>query len=121
MCRLPCNTGLAKAELDSCCRCNSASGDHSEATGETTSNAVEESEDSCELKYGSYCLWRRRHQEEMKDSMVKKLKDLLFVARAYYPSVAKLPRQETLSHEMKQNVPHQSLQCGYTPRISWTP
>ncbi|CAM8886995.1 unnamed protein product [Rhodiola kirilowii] len=82
----------------------SASGDHSEATGKTTSNAVEESEDSCELKYGSYCLWRRRHREEMKDSMVKKLKDLLFVARAYYPSVAKLPRQEALSHEMKQNI-----------------
>ncbi|CAM8886994.1 unnamed protein product [Rhodiola kirilowii] len=79
-------------------------GDHSEATGKTTSNAVEESEDSCELKYGSYCLWRRRHREEMKDSMVKKLKDLLFVARAYYPSVAKLPRQEALSHEMKQNI-----------------
>ncbi|CAM8966780.1 unnamed protein product [Rhodiola kirilowii] len=83
---------------------DSASGDHPEATSETTTNAVEESEYSCELKYGSYCIWRRKHREEMKDSMVKKLKDLLFVARAYYPSVAKLPGQDTLSHELKQNI-----------------
>lgn len=40
----------------------------------------------------------------MKDSMVKKLKDQLFVARAYYPSVAKLPRQDKLSRELKQNI-----------------
>ena len=36
--------------------------------------------------------------------MVKKLKDQLFVARAYYPSVAKLPRQDKLSRELKQNI-----------------
>ena len=40
----------------------------------------------------------------MKDFMVKKLKDQLFVARAYYPSIAKLPSQEKLTHELKQNI-----------------
>lgn len=58
----------------------------------------------CDLKYGSYCLWRREHREEMKDSVVKKLKDQLFVARAYYPSIAKLRAQEKFSREMKQNI-----------------
>uniref|UniRef100_A0A7N0RCT7 Hexosyltransferase n=1 Tax=Kalanchoe fedtschenkoi TaxID=63787 RepID=A0A7N0RCT7_KALFE len=83
---------------------DNASGDQLDITTETATNAVEESEDSCELKYGSYCIWRREHREEMKDTMVKKLKDLLFVARAYYPSVAKLPGQDNLSHELKQNI-----------------
>ncbi|XP_030924882.1 probable galacturonosyltransferase 7 [Quercus lobata] len=58
----------------------------------------------CEFKFGSYCLWRKEHREDMKDSMVKKLKDQLFVARAYYPSIAKLPRQDKLSRELKQNI-----------------
>lgn len=40
----------------------------------------------------------------MKDSMVKRLKDNLFVARAYYPSIAKLPSQDKLSREMRQNI-----------------
>lgn len=65
---------------------------------------VEESGKSCELKFGSYCLWRQEHKEEMKDSMVKRLKDSLFVARAYYPTIAKLPSQHKFSSEMKQNI-----------------
>ncbi|CAM8910516.1 hypothetical protein QQ045_032031 [Rhodiola kirilowii] len=65
---------------------------------------MEESEKSCEVKYGIYCLWRREHREEMKDAMVKKLKDQLFVARAYYPSVAKLPKHDKLSRDLKQNI-----------------
>lgn len=40
----------------------------------------------------------------MKDSTVKRLKDQLFVARAYYPSIAKLRGQETLTRELKQNI-----------------
>lgn len=40
----------------------------------------------------------------MKDSMVKILKDQLFVARAFYPSIAKLPRQDKLSRELKLNI-----------------
>ncbi|KAM4079175.1 hypothetical protein ACB094_09G097000 [Castanea mollissima] len=58
----------------------------------------------CEFKFGSYCRWRKEHREDLKDSMVKKLKDQLFVARAYYPSIAKLPRQDKLSHELRQNI-----------------
>ncbi|KAG2686263.1 hypothetical protein I3843_10G159600 [Carya illinoinensis] len=58
----------------------------------------------CEFKFGSYCHWRQEHREEMKDSMVKKLKDQLFVARAFYPSIAKLPRQDKLSRELKLNI-----------------
>ncbi|XP_056691768.1 probable galacturonosyltransferase 7 isoform X2 [Spinacia oleracea] len=64
----------------------------------------DESEMSCELRFGSYCIWRREHKEDMMDSMVKKLKDRLFVARAYFPSIAKLPVHEKLSREMKQNI-----------------
>uniref|UniRef100_A0A2P2L7S3 Hexosyltransferase n=2 Tax=Rhizophora mucronata TaxID=61149 RepID=A0A2P2L7S3_RHIMU len=65
---------------------------------------VEGVERLCELKFGSYCLWREEHREKMKDYMVKKLKDQLFVARAYYPSIAKLPAQNKLTHELKQNI-----------------
>lgn len=44
------------------------------------------------------------HTEAMKDAIVKRLKDQLFVARAYYPSIAKLQGQEKLSRELKQNI-----------------
>ncbi|KAL3615838.1 hypothetical protein CASFOL_040132 [Castilleja foliolosa] len=74
--------------------------------GNTTSNMVAADEDEmmCELKFGSYCLWRREQKGKMDDSVVKKMKDLLFVARAYYPSIAKLPTLDKLSNEMKQNI-----------------
>ncbi|GER55688.1 galacturonosyltransferase 7 [Striga asiatica] len=65
---------------------------------------ADESEMTCQLKFGSYCLWRREQKSKMDDSVVKRMKDLLFVARAYYPSIAKLPTQEKLSHELKQNI-----------------
>ncbi|KAL9271859.1 putative galacturonosyltransferase 7 [Drosera capensis] len=64
----------------------------------------DDNELSCELRFGSYCLWRREYRVDMKDSMVKTLKDRLFVARAYYPSIAKLPAHDKLSQEMKQNI-----------------
>ncbi|KAH9737174.1 putative galacturonosyltransferase 7 [Citrus sinensis] len=69
----------------------------------TGRGGVDENE-NCELKFGSYCLWRREHREEMKDTMVKKLKDQLFVARAYYPSIAKLPSQDKLTRALRQNI-----------------
>ncbi|CAL5429724.1 unnamed protein product [Camellia sinensis] len=65
---------------------------------------IDESEKLCEVKFGSYCIWRQEHKEKMKDDMVKKLKDQLCFARAYYPSIAKLPAQDKLSHAMKQNI-----------------
>ncbi|KAJ6831687.1 putative galacturonosyltransferase 7 isoform X1 [Iris pallida] len=61
-------------------------------------------EKSCQLVFGSYCLWSIENKEAMKDEVVKRLKDQLFVARAYYPSIAKLKGQEKLSREMKQNI-----------------
>ncbi|RWW78247.1 hypothetical protein BHE74_00013556 [Ensete ventricosum] len=67
------------------------------------SNAYE-TESSCELEFGSYCLWSREHREVMKDSVVKRLKDQLFVARAYYPSIAKLQGQENLTRELKLKI-----------------
>jgi alpha-1,4-galacturonosyltransferase len=51
---------------------------------------------ACQLEFGSYCLWSTEHKVIMKDSVVKKLKDQLFVARSYYPSIAKLQGQEVL-------------------------
>lgn len=64
----------------------------------------DEAERSCQLKFGSYCLWSIEHKEVMKDSTIKRLKDQLFVARAYYPSIAKLRGQEKLTRELKQNI-----------------
>ncbi|XP_020695095.1 probable galacturonosyltransferase 7 isoform X2 [Dendrobium catenatum] len=66
--------------------------------------AVDGIKKSCQLEFGSYCLWSTEHKETMKDSMVKRLKDQLFVARAYYPSIAKLKAQESLTRELKQNI-----------------
>ncbi|KAI4324567.1 hypothetical protein MLD38_030045 [Melastoma candidum] len=40
----------------------------------------------------------------MKDSTVKRMKDLLFVARAYFPSIAKLSSRKKFSQELKQNI-----------------
>ncbi|KAI3474318.1 hypothetical protein Pfo_029106 [Paulownia fortunei] len=74
-----------------------------ENTGENMIGA-NESEMICELKFGSYCLWRREQRGKMEDSVVKRMKDLLFVARAYYPSIAKLPTLDKLSLELKQNI-----------------
>ncbi|XP_066356100.1 probable galacturonosyltransferase 7 isoform X2 [Miscanthus floridulus] len=59
---------------------------------------------SCEHEYGSYCLWSTEHREAMKDTIVKRLKDQLFIARAHYPSVAKLKQQERFTRELKQNI-----------------
>ncbi|KAL5198877.1 hypothetical protein ABZP36_002389 [Zizania latifolia] len=59
---------------------------------------------ACQLEFGSYCLWSREHKVAMKDSIVKRLKDQLFVARSYYPSIAKLEGQEALTRVMKQSI-----------------
>ncbi|KAL6597461.1 hypothetical protein ACP70R_046901 [Stipagrostis hirtigluma subsp. patula] len=64
----------------------------------------EENHKSCELQYGSYCLWSVEHKEVMKDAFVKRLKDQLFMARAHYPSIAKLKHQEIFTRELKQNI-----------------
>ncbi|KAI4355946.1 hypothetical protein L6164_000002 [Bauhinia variegata] len=72
--------------------------------GSHVENSNDEGGKSCELTFGSYCLWRQVHREGMKDIMVKRLKDQLFVARAYYPSIAKLPAQDKLCRQMKQNI-----------------
>ncbi|XP_024981439.1 probable galacturonosyltransferase 7 isoform X1 [Cynara cardunculus var. scolymus] len=69
-----------------------------------TIESIGEGQKMCELKFGSYCLWRQEHREKMKDFIVKKMKDQLYVARAYYPSIAKLPALDQFSHEMKQNI-----------------
>ncbi|XP_072985913.1 probable galacturonosyltransferase 7 isoform X2 [Typha latifolia] len=64
----------------------------------------DDTEKYCQLEFGSYCLWSIEHKEVMKDSIVKRLKDQVFVARAYYPSIAKLAGQEMLSRELKQSI-----------------
>ncbi|PWA70403.1 Glycosyl transferase, family 8 [Artemisia annua] len=74
------------------------------AEGTKTIQVVGENEKMCEVKFGSYCLWRRQHREKMKDFIVKKMKDQLYVARAYYPSIAKMPKLDHFSQEMKQNI-----------------
>ncbi|KAL5205116.1 hypothetical protein ABZP36_009987 [Zizania latifolia] len=73
---------------------------------ENQSQAVVHGENpkSCELEYGSYCLWSAQYKEVMKDFVVKRLKDQLFMARAHYPSIAKLKNQEMFTRELKQNI-----------------
>ncbi|KAF9592292.1 hypothetical protein IFM89_013518 [Coptis chinensis] len=80
------------------------SNDIVEATEHVKGSSSDETEMSCQLEFGSYCVWCQEHKEEMKDSTVKVMKDQLFVARAYFPSIAKLPGQEKLSRDMKQNI-----------------
>ncbi|CAA7389161.1 unnamed protein product [Spirodela intermedia] len=70
---------------------------------ETTASG-DETEQTCQLEFGSYCLWSVEYKEKMQDSLVKKMKDQLFVARSYYPSIAKLHSQEKLSLELRQNI-----------------
>ncbi|TKY65615.1 galacturonosyltransferase 7 [Spatholobus suberectus] len=77
---------------------------HIEQVTRPKTSSTNEGGKSCELTFGSYCLWQREHRQEMKDSLVKKLKDQLFVARAYYPSIAKLPAQDKMSRQLKQNI-----------------
>uniref|UniRef100_J3MP70 Hexosyltransferase n=1 Tax=Oryza brachyantha TaxID=4533 RepID=J3MP70_ORYBR len=69
----------------------------------TNTDEVENAK-TCQLEFGSYCLWSREHKVVMKDSIVKRLKDQLFVARSYYPSIAKLEGEEELTRVIKQNI-----------------
>ncbi|KAK7287040.1 hypothetical protein RIF29_00018 [Crotalaria pallida] len=83
---------------------NNPGGGHIVEVTHPKTSTNDESGKSCELTFGSYCLWQLEHREDMKDAMIKKLKDQLFVARAYYPSIAKLPAQDKLSRQLKQNI-----------------
>lgn len=67
-------------------------------------SAVDEAKKYCQLRFGGYCLWSARRKKVVQDSVLRRLKDQLFVARAYYPSIAKLQDNEQLSHELKQNI-----------------
>ncbi|XP_062215714.1 probable galacturonosyltransferase 7 [Phragmites australis] len=79
--------------------------ERSKPRGARDQNADEvEKAKACQLEFGSYCLWSIEHKEVMKDAIVKRLKDQLFVARSYYPSIAKLKGKEALSRELKQNI-----------------
>ncbi|OWM81578.1 hypothetical protein CDL15_Pgr007616 [Punica granatum] len=83
---------------------NVSEASHPIETDRSNRGPISNSDRLCELRFGSYCLWRREHREAIKDKMVKKLKDRLFVARAYFPSIAKLPDQEKLSRELRLNI-----------------
>ncbi|XP_020577016.1 probable galacturonosyltransferase 7 [Phalaenopsis equestris] len=93
---------IAKAELISSIHTNKHGGEIRKSHLELP--VVDGAKKSCQLEFGSYCLWSTEHKEIMKDSVVKRLKDQLFVARAYYPSIAKLKAHENLSRELKQNI-----------------
>jgi alpha-1,4-galacturonosyltransferase len=59
---------------------------------------------SCQVEFGSYCIWSEENKERMKDYTVKRVKDQLFVARAYYPTIAKQTEMSNLALEMKQRI-----------------
>ncbi|KAG2552180.1 probable galacturonosyltransferase 7 [Panicum virgatum] len=82
-----------------------AEGDRVNIRSRRVQNADEvEKAKACQLEFGSYCLWSIEHKEVMRDAVVKRLKDQLFVARSYYPSIAKLKGKEALTRELKQNI-----------------
>jgi alpha-1,4-galacturonosyltransferase len=65
---------------------------------------VDYGEQNCQLRFGSYCLWSTENRVKLANQRVKRFKDQLFVARAYYSSIAKLKSQAKLSQEMKQTI-----------------
>ncbi|XP_057838765.2 probable galacturonosyltransferase 7 isoform X1 [Cryptomeria japonica] len=78
-----------------------------ESNVKTNSNGNGFSDDSdkaCEVALGSYCKWSTEHREEMGDSLVKVLKNQLFLARAYYPSISKHHNREKIQHELRQHI-----------------
>ncbi|XP_047155819.1 probable galacturonosyltransferase 7 isoform X1 [Vigna umbellata] len=80
------------------------SSDHIEQATHPKTSSTNEDRNSCQITFGSYCLWQQEHRQEMKETLIKKLKDQLFVTRAYYPSIAKLPAKDKLSRQLKQNI-----------------
>ncbi|KAJ3680991.1 hypothetical protein LUZ60_015480 [Juncus effusus] len=66
----------------------------------------------CEFQFGAYCLWSVQHKEKMKDRFVRRLKDQLFIARAYYPSIVKLKGSEEFSKEVKRNIQDHERMLG---------
>ncbi|KAJ3669112.1 hypothetical protein LUZ60_011062 [Juncus effusus] len=64
----------------------------------STGNAI------CQLEFGSYCIWSAQNKYTMKDSTLKRMKDQLFLARSYFPTVYKQKDQAKFSIEMKQNI-----------------
>ncbi|BAT83846.1 hypothetical protein VIGAN_04108200 [Vigna angularis var. angularis] len=83
---------------------NNPSSDHIEQATHPKTSSTNEDRNSCQITFGSYCLWQQEHRQEMKETLIKKLKDQLFVTRAYYPSIAKLPAKDKLSRQLKQNI-----------------
>ncbi|XP_027928331.1 probable galacturonosyltransferase 7 isoform X2 [Vigna unguiculata] len=83
---------------------NNPGSDHVEQATHPKTSSTDEDRNSCEVTFGSYCLWQQEHRQEMKETLIKKLKDQLFVTRAYYPSIAKLPAKDKLSRQLKQNI-----------------
>ena len=57
-----------------------------------------------QVEFGSYCIWSEENKKIMNDSTVKRIKDQLFVARAYYPTIFKLQEMSKLALEMKQRI-----------------
>ncbi|WVZ07199.1 hypothetical protein V8G54_020545 [Vigna mungo] len=80
------------------------SSDHIEQATNPKTSSTSDDRNSCQITFGSYCLWQQEHRQEMKETLIKKLKDQLFVTRAYYPSIAKLPAKDKLSRQLKQNI-----------------
>ncbi|CAA7398280.1 unnamed protein product [Spirodela intermedia] len=81
--------------------------------GTSTIKSDDETTILCQLQFGSYCLWSLRNKERMKDLIVKKIRDQLFVVRAYYPLIDKIKGQGVFSQKVKQNIQdHEHLLGG---------
>ena len=65
---------------------------------------INESTLLCQLQYGSYCLWSLKNKVKKKNHVIRKIKDQLFVARAYHPIIDRMNGQEAFALEVKQNA-----------------
>ena len=64
----------------------------------------DDSNKACEVALGSYCIWRNEQREVVADATVRVLKNQLFLARAYYPSIIKHRNREKLQQELKKHI-----------------
>lgn len=55
-------------------------------------------------KYGSFCFWSVVNRLEKNDTIVKKVKDQLFIARAYHPIIRADSSGQALAKQMRHHI-----------------
>lgn len=78
---------------------------HRDVTKKVSADGLSDDPDkACEVALGSYCIWRNEHRVEVADATVRLLKNQLFLARAYYPSIIKHRNREKIQQELRKHI-----------------